>query len=153
VLSALGIAVGARRRDAVRGVMMPLAELAAPKLRAMVPWPDRERGAVRTATCDLRYAGQGFELELPLEPLRTLAARFHQRHTERYGYADREGAIELVNLRAAQTVSGVRFELVGQPRTPAVAGPATVHLEGATLWVAPGWTARRRRDGAWRVTR
>jgi N-methylhydantoinase A len=153
VLSALGIAVGERRRDAVRGVMRPLDELPATKLRAMVPWPDRERGAIRTATCDLRYAGQGFELELPLEPLRTLAARFHERHAERYGYADREGAIELVNLRAAQVVAGARFELAGRPRTRAVPGPATVHLEGATLWVAPGWTARRRRDGAWSVSR
>ncbi|MDX6544949.1 MAG: N-methylhydantoinase, partial [Gaiellales bacterium] len=65
VLSALGIAVGERRRDAVRGVMRRLDELRAPELRGLVPWPERERGAVREASCDLRYAGQGFELELP----------------------------------------------------------------------------------------
>jgi hypothetical protein len=34
-----------------------------------------------------------------------------------------------------------------------VRGPASVPLEGATLWVAPGWTARRRGDGSWRVAR
>ena len=153
VLSALGIAVGERRRDAVRGLMRRLDELRAPELRRLVPWPERERGALRVASCDLRYAGQGFELELPLEPVRTLAGRFHDRHAERYGYADRDASIELVNLRAAQVVAGAPLELADRPRTRAVSGPATVHLEGATLWLAEGWTARRRRDGAWSVTR
>jgi N-methylhydantoinase A/oxoprolinase/acetone carboxylase beta subunit len=153
VLSALGIAVGERRRDAVRGVMRPLDGLRATELRALVPWPERERGGTRIATCDLRYAGQGFELELELEPLRTLARRFHERHEERYGYADRDGAIELVNLRAAQVVAGVAHRLSRRPRTRPVSGPAVVHLDDATLWVAGGWTARRRSDGAWSVTR
>jgi N-methylhydantoinase A len=153
VLSALGIAAGQRRRDAVRSVMRRLDELRAAELRGLVPWPERERGAVRTASCDLRYAGQGFELELPLEPVRTLAARFHDRHGERYGYADRDASIELVNLRAAQVVAGAPLELADQPRMRAVSGPATVHLDGSTLWLAEGWTARRRRDGAWSVTR
>ncbi len=153
VLSALGIAVGERRRDAVRGVMRRLDGLSAAELRALVPWPERARGATRIATCDLRYVGQGFELELPLEPVRTLAPRFHQRHAERYGYRDLDGAIELVNMRAAQVVAGAPLELANRPRVRPVPGPAALHLDGATLWVTEGWTARRRGDGAWSVTR
>ncbi len=153
VLSALGIAAGERRRDSVRSVMRPLGEVRASELRALVPWPARERGSARAASCDLRYAGQGFELELPLEPLRTLASRFHDRHAERYGFADRSAVIELVNLRAAQVVPGAGAQIAKRPRTRAVAGPSVLHLDGATLWVAEGWTARRRSDGAWSVSR
>jgi hypothetical protein len=39
------------------------------------------------------------------------------------------------------------------PRVAPVRGPARVPLDGATLWVAKGWTARRAADGTWEVTR
>jgi len=48
---------------------------------------------------------------------------------------------------------GAGYELDRARRLPAVRGPASVPLEGATLWVADGWTARRGNDGSWRVTR
>ena len=105
------------------------------------------------AECDLRYAGQGFELTLALEPVRDLAARFHRAHQERYGFHDASWPIEVVNLRSHVTAAGRGADgcrtAAGAPR-----GRAGVRaLDGATLWVAPGWTARRRRDGAWVVTR
>jgi N-methylhydantoinase A len=153
VLSALGIAAGDRRRDAVRGVMRPLAGLRAAELRGLVPWPHVPRGAERSAAADLRYAGQGFELGVPLEPVRTLAERFHERHRERYGFADTEAAIEVVNVRASVVSRADPLELQARGGRKRVAGPAAVHLDGATLWVAEGWTARMSPDGAWRVTR
>jgi len=153
VLSALGIAAGERRRDAVRSVMRRLEELTRSQIRSQVPWPQAERGSERWAAADLRYAGQGFELEVDLEPLATLAERFHERHAERYGHEQRGTPIELVNLRAASTAAGPALELVRAPRRRPVPGPATLHLDGATLWVAPGWTARAAGDGGWRVTR
>ena len=42
----------------------------------------------RDGEADLRYAGQSFELTIPLQP--DLAAAFHRAHEERYGYADRD---------------------------------------------------------------
>jgi N-methylhydantoinase A/oxoprolinase/acetone carboxylase beta subunit len=153
VLSALGIASGDRRRDAVRGVMRPLADVRAAELRRMIPWPQAPRGAVRTATCDLRYVGQGFELDLTLEPFRTLSERFHERHRERYGFADTDTPIEVVNVRASVVSAGEPLRLGTRGRRRKVTGPAAVHLDGATLWVAAGWTARRSADGGWSVTR
>ncbi len=153
VLSALGIAGCERRRDGVRGVVRPLASLTATEARGLVPELPRERGARGAASADLRYRGQGFELNVPLAPWRTLSERFHQRHRQRFGFDDRDGEVEVINLRA--TVSG-RAPRITPPRAPRVArvrGPARVPLDGATLWVAKGWTARRTPDGTWEVTR
>ena len=59
VLSALGIAAGERRRDAVRSVMRPLEELTRSQIRSQVPWPQAERGsaAVGGGRPALRGAG------------------------------------------------------------------------------------------------
>jgi N-methylhydantoinase A len=153
VLSAVGIATCERRRDAVQGVVRPLAELRAKELRALVPRLPRERGGRIEASADLRYRGQGFELNVALEPLQSVAERFHERHEQRFGFSDPDGEIELINLRSASTSPGPELSLAAARRMPPVAGPARVDLDGATLWVADGWTARAHRDGTWRVTR
>jgi N-methylhydantoinase A len=121
VLSALGLAIGDERRDRVRTCLCPLEE--AGELPA-----DGE--------ADLRYAGQSFELTVPVEP--DLAAAFHRAHEERYGYADSGRPIELVAVRTADVRSGPALELPAvEPRR--VSGPAVVELDGATAWVPPGW--------------
>jgi hypothetical protein len=56
-------------------------------------------------------------------------------------------------VRAASTAPGPELALSPARRRPAVSGPARVDLDGATLWVAEGWTARADRGGTWRVTR
>jgi N-methylhydantoinase A/oxoprolinase/acetone carboxylase beta subunit len=140
VLSALGIAVGDRRTDAVESVMQPLAG-----------WrPGRIRGE---AECELRYRGQAHELSVPVAPRATLAERFHARHRERFGFDDPGGEIEVVSLRVSRVAAGPALELPRAPRTAPVRGPASVALDGATMWVAEGWTARRRPDGSWRMAR
>ena len=90
---------------------------------------------------------------MPLRPRAGLARRFHARHHERYGFADADAEIEVVSVRTSVVAPGAAFTLARVAATPAVSGPASVPLDGATLWVAPGWTARRRRDGSWRVAR
>jgi N-methylhydantoinase A len=149
VLSALGIAAGERRRTTVASVMRPLDEVAAdPPARPRAP-----RGGRVEVECELRYRGQAHELTVALHPVRTLARRFHARHRERYGFDDQDAGIEVVSVRTSVVAPGAAFELDRLAAVPAVRGPASVPLDGATLWVAPGWTARRGRDGAWRVTR
>jgi N-methylhydantoinase A/oxoprolinase/acetone carboxylase beta subunit len=153
VLSALGIAGCDRRRDAVQGVVAPLAGLSAAELRRLAPWPSGERGDRREAACDLRYRGQAFELTVALEPARTLARRFHEAHEARFGFADPDGEIELVALRAARIAPGPSLPPPGRQTSRRVAGPAGVPMDGATLWVAQGWTARAQTDGGWVATR
>jgi N-methylhydantoinase A len=46
---------------------------------------------------DLRYGGQGYELNVPASGNYT--ARFHRAHKERYGYADEQRPVEVVNAR------------------------------------------------------
>ena len=149
VLSALGIAAGERRRVSVRSVMQPLAEFV-----AALPAPPRPpRGGTVEIECELRYRGQAHELTVPLRPPATLERRFHARHRERYGFDDHDAGIEVVSVRTSTIAPGPRFELARVAAVPVVRGPASVPLEGATLWVAPGWSARRRGDGSWRVAR
>jgi N-methylhydantoinase A/oxoprolinase/acetone carboxylase beta subunit len=149
VLSALGIAAGERRRVTVQSVMTPLPEFVA----GLGATPRPPRGGSVEIECELRYRGQAHELTVPLRPASTLERRFHARHRERYGFDDPVAGIEVVSVRTSVIVPGPRFELARVAAVPAVPGPASVPLEGATLWVAPGWTARRRGDGSWRVAR
>jgi N-methylhydantoinase A len=129
VLSALGLAVGDERRDRVRSYLCPLDEA------GELP-PEGE--------ADVRYAGQSFELTVPIE--RDLAAAFHRAHEVRYGYADPERRIELVAVRTADVVPGPEFELqAGEPRR--VVGPARVELDGATCWVPEGWAGATEAGG------
>jgi N-methylhydantoinase A len=125
VLSALGLVAADERRDAVRSYLVPLAE--AGELPA-------------AGEADLRYAGQSFELTVPLQD--DLGAAFHRAHEEQYGFAERDREIELVAVRTADVRRGPRFEL---PSTePArIEGPAVVELPGSTCWVPPGWVGVR----------
>ena len=125
VLSALGLVASDERRDRVVSYVRPLEE--AGELPA-------------EGEADLRYAGQSFELTVPLGG--DLAEAFHRAHEERYGYADRARPVELVALRTAEVRPGP--ELVLPPGEPLeVSGPAVLELEGATCWIPPGWVGAR----------
>ncbi len=128
VLSALGLVAGEERRDQVRSHLVPLEQA------GELP---------REGEADLRYAGQSFELTIPLGG--DLAADFHAGHEERYGYADREREVELVAVRTAETRPGPALQLPEGERTK-LSGPAVVELAGATTWIPPGWVGVR--DGA-----
>ena len=125
VLSALGLVLSDERRDHVRTYVCPLE--AAGELPA-------------EGEADLRYAGQSFELTVPLGP--ELAGRFHRAHAERYGYADRERGLELVAVRTANIVPGPAVELPAGPPVEA-RGSAVVELAGSTTWLPPGWVGVR----------
>ena len=48
-------------------------------------------------SADLRYAGQGFELSLPVSS--DLVKKFHAEHQRRYGYSHADRSIEIVTVR------------------------------------------------------
>jgi N-methylhydantoinase A len=125
VLSALGLVAADERRDAVRSYLVPLAD--AGELPS-------------EGEADLRYAGQSFELTIPLQD--DLAGAFHRSHEEQYGFAERDRTIELVAVRTADVRPSPDLQL---PRTEPVqvAGPAVVELPGSTCWVPPGWVGAR----------
>jgi N-methylhydantoinase A len=53
--------------------------------------------AVSTRYVDVRYAGQGFELRVPFS--KNFVKQFHAAHRRRYGYADEQRRVEVVNVR------------------------------------------------------
>jgi N-methylhydantoinase A len=125
VLSALGLVAADERRDTVTSFLVSLAEA------GELP-PEGE--------ADLRYAGQSFELTVPLQT--DLAEAFHRTHEQQYGFAERDHEVELVAVRTADVRPGPPFEL---PTASPVrlSGPAVVELPGSTCWVPPGWVGAR----------
>ena len=49
-------------------------------------------------SADLRYAGQGYEINVPAGP--EMLEQFHLAHRKRYGHADENRRVEVVNVRA-----------------------------------------------------
>jgi len=83
---------------------------------------------------DLRYAGQSFELTVPLGE--DLAGAFHRAHEARYGYADRL-------VPSSSSPSG--RQRCARPRAALAAaeplearGPARIELEAPRAG-SPGW--------------
>jgi N-methylhydantoinase A len=133
VLSALGLAVSDERRDQVQSYVVPLDE--AGELPAQ-------------GEADLRYAGQSFELTVPLGG--DLAEAFHRAHEERYGSVDHDRPIELVAVRTADVRPGPKIEPSGSTRKD-MTGPAVLELDGSTCWLPVGWVGARD-GGGWRLT-
>ena len=110
VLSALGLAAAAARRDVSASAMLAGADFTAERLRDVVArLRERAAGELGSAVAavevryELRYGGQSFELTVRSdsdEPdeLRELFAAEHER---RYGYRDEHGEVELVNVRVS----------------------------------------------------
>ena len=176
LLSALGLATADKRRDVGRSVLLDEEKISKGFTAAAVhdltaAARDGMPGARLETHYDLRYRGQSFELEVTAGPdagVAELRELFEQEHEYRYGYRDRQGRIELVNVRvsaieervhAAETTPvpagrldrGRRTALfdgtlleTATLRGPAVpgescAGPAVWELPEATAVVPPGW--------------
>jgi N-methylhydantoinase A len=133
VLSALGLAAAPEQVETVASSHRPLAGVNATMLAGLfAPLENAARGALPgdgvrlERQLDCRYAGQGYELTIPVlgNDMPGLAATFHQAHRVRHGYADSEQIIELVNLRvvAQRAVSASVF---GQGRRGGGAGAAS----------------------------
>jgi N-methylhydantoinase A len=129
VLSALGLVVSDERRDTVRSYLVPLSKA------GELP---------RNGEADLRYAGQSFELTVPLQD--DLGAAFERAHEEQFGFAESEREIELVAVRTADVRRGPELELRGSERLT-VSAPSVLELPGATAWIPTGWAGETDRHG------
>src|SRR4051794_13168553 len=182
VLSAVGLVVSERRRDLVESVLLRGDELTGEAVAAAVArLAERGRSelgepeAEVSASYDLRYAGQAYELTVTGSPRpdpERLRSDFRAAHEERYGFADDGAEIQLVTVRVRVAVPGGELpEAAGHPDArdrgtrPAtfagerveaqvfagapdsVEGPAICELAEATLVVPPGWSGSADADG------
>ena len=118
VTSALGLLMADLRDDLVRTILRPSDELEVSELNSRFAEMEAEAAAtmeregvaeddvVLVRVADVRYLGQGFELEAPVgagelddDDLAQVYERFHEAHTQLYGYAQRDSRMEIVNLR------------------------------------------------------
>ncbi len=116
--SALGLVATDLRRDYSRTLYADLATLAPERLAGAVAGMEREGLAMLAAAgvpeerrdllrlADVRYRRQAYELTVPIplgaitrDSLEAIAAAFHDKHEQTYGHANREEAVQLVNLR------------------------------------------------------
>jgi len=163
ILCAQGLVVSDLTEDFVRSERSRLDGDTAEKVRERVArlldeaeqWfaheniPPGKRGI--DLSLDMRYAGQNFELSVPLDPgtpasplravpdLETLAERFYRVHDATYGYHSREDAVEVVNYRL--TVRGRIFDdappSATEPGEPAP--PPATHRE---VWFSDAGSVR-----------
>ena len=121
VLSAVGLVVSARRRDVQQSVLLAGDDLTAEAVRtAVAELGERARSALGeddaelSATYELRYRGQAFELAVSAstepEPDQ-LREAFEAQHEDRYGYSDSEQTLELVTIRVTATLPGADVTL------------------------------------------
>jgi N-methylhydantoinase A len=62
---------------------------------------------------DLRYRGQGYELNVPFG--HGMTARFHDLHQRRYGFSSETRQLEVVNVRVRMVSAAEAFEPIVQP--------------------------------------
>ncbi len=185
-LSALGILLSDVVKDYSRTVMLPPEETARlakhfAELERVGCAEMRREGLTLAASrlrvarsVDVRYVGQGYELNVPWSDGRGFVAAFHRAHRARYGHADPARPVEVVNVqvrltapttappaRAARLRPGdARQARVARPRAPypvyrrdllrpgdRLRGPAVVAEYSATTFLPAGCTAR---VDAWR---
>jgi N-methylhydantoinase A len=144
-LSALGMVLGAPRRDLTATLLVDLDRVTAGEVESIFRELEdrgreelagegvRPRAMRRERRADLRYRGQSFELTVPWDE--DPAAAFHQGHRKRYGLSREGEPVELVALRVAVTGPGIpppfREAPPGEsgPRA-ALVGEERAYLEG-----------------------
>jgi N-methylhydantoinase A len=142
VLSALGLAASAPRRDVSRSVLLSGDELQRGRLGR-----ERDQLIERAASAlgehprrvrvrhELRYRGQSFELAVDAadagpDELRDAFAAAHER---RYGYREADGEIELVTMRASVWGAAPDLRMRGAASEPSHSVTAEVVFAGESV--------------------
>ena len=121
-----------RKLSATSGKL--LAALCAELSARATRWLGEEAPAVAASTithsADLRYVGQAFQIEVPIDPAwleepgtDRLRAAFHDRHDRLYAHSDRAADVELIDLRATITGTTVKPALRTVPTGRGAAPP------------------------------
>ena len=158
ILSALGVAVADVVKDYSRTVMLRGDELDRDRLEE--EFHGMENGAraelrgeglpvermMARRFLDVRYVGQSFELTVdcpnlvqssrggrPTDLHRTIGNSFYRAHMQRFGYADRSEAVEVVNLRLKLELAVEKPRAEPQPLGPADASGAVVGREAVVF--------------------
>jgi N-methylhydantoinase A len=117
-LSAVGILLADAVRDFSRTVMLRadadledvFAEL---EKRGYEEFRADQLDGVALRSLDLRYQGQGYELNVPFGA--DFLAAFHDLHRRRYGFAKEEHEVEIVNVRIRMVAASESFDPVRKP--------------------------------------
>jgi N-methylhydantoinase A len=187
-LSALGILISDVVKDhsrtvLLRGHKLPVRELdkvfseLRRSIAAELKREDWHGRAGYEPSADLRYRGQGYEINLPYGP--DLLQRFHAEHKRRYGYSSPEREVEIVTLRlrgrvaSPEKLSAMKVEpggpdlkattaavIFGNRRVPTrilprsslkartwLRGPAVITEYSATIVVPPGFRVQADKAG------
>jgi N-methylhydantoinase A len=140
-LSALGILLADVVRDHARTVMLPGSAIGEPgpvfaelESQARAEFAAEELDGEAARSVDLRYAGQGYELNVPwtvTNPAGSVEA-FHRLHERRYGFCERGKPVQIVSVRLRMTAAAEPFE---PERREIVPGDGTNALDGErSVW-------------------
>jgi N-methylhydantoinase A/oxoprolinase/acetone carboxylase beta subunit len=156
VLSAVGLALAATRRERQGSVLRTTTQIDATDVRRECEaLAEGLEGDARHWTARVRFVGQGHELAINVTPDDSgdaIATRFRAAHQRRYGFT-LPNAIEVVALRAIVESRGAQAVFTRDVHESPLRGPAALALPDATLWVAAGWHADPLDIGGWRLTR
>ncbi len=121
-LSALGILLADTVRDYSRTVMLPFGKqslepyFAELEQRGWQDHPEKDVAVKVVRSVDMRYFGQGYELDIPAGE--QMEATFHHAHRKRYGYSDPARAIEVVSVRVRFIFAAEAVDLPRQALEP-----------------------------------
>lgn len=142
VVSALGGLVADLRGDFIRTIFSPLSGMSLAGIREAFEalaregrdWLAAQRHdgeAELNLSCDMRYVGQSYEIEVALSPgwltdgnAAAIAQAFHLTHQQLYDFHDPDGEIELVNVRLSAVGAGPKLSFLETDEIRAAAVPA-----------------------------
>jgi len=140
-LSAVGILLADAVRDFSRTVMLPshadiegfFVEL---EQRGFAEFRDEDLQGTSVRSVDLRYGGQGYELNVPFRA--EMLAAFHDLHRQRYGFANEQRDVEIVNVRVrmiakSEPFNPTRKDLREGSGKQAMLAKRMVHFDGRVL--------------------
>jgi N-methylhydantoinase A len=159
VLSALGLALAAERRDVMCSVMRLADQIDRARLAEMCDDLATRAGEAvdRRWWAHARYAGQGHELDVPLtrdDDGVAVATRFATLHASRAGFT-LERPVEIVSLRHAAfgAARAARLTSDGAAAMSPLNGPTVFALSDAAMRVEEGWNAIPLPTGGWMMER
>jgi N-methylhydantoinase A len=137
-LSAVGILLADTMREYSRTVMVPMGtplDGAFEEMEALGTEDFEAEGleGLSYRSADLRYKGEGFELNVPFGP--EMATQFHLLHQRRYGFANDSRPVQIVTVRVRMVAPSEVFEQERQPLREgdgirAMLGKRSVYFEG-----------------------